>query len=85
MKWVKPLTIMAQPKKRVAAMPEMGGIRMAKRPARIRRMLRAMDQPKALGKTAARGLGGVLMIGSPRDIYDRARTSGRGYHGREFR
>jgi hypothetical protein len=27
-----------------------------------------MDQPKALGKTAARGFGGVLMIGSPRDI-----------------
>jgi hypothetical protein len=40
----------------VTARPEMGGMRMAKRPARMRRMLRAMDQLMALPATAVRGV-----------------------------
>ncbi len=61
MKWVMPLNTMAQPKTRVMARPETDGTRMAKSPATMRRMLRAMDQLMALGTSAVRVDGGVLM------------------------
>jgi hypothetical protein len=45
---------MAQAKITVTARPESGGIRMAKRPARMRRMLSAIDQLMAFGARAER-------------------------------
>ena len=53
-RWVKPLTIMGQPKMRVRAKPDMDGIKMANNPARMSRTLRAMDQLMALGARLAR-------------------------------
>jgi hypothetical protein len=44
-----PLRIIAQPKKIVTPMPDTDGMRIAKRPAMINRMLRAMDQLRDLG------------------------------------
>jgi hypothetical protein len=46
---VMPLRIIIQAKMRVTARPERGGMRMAKSPARMRRTLRAMDQPMDFG------------------------------------
>ena len=69
MKWVTPLMIMIQPKKRVMAIPEMRGRRMAKRPARMRRTLRAMDQLMALGASRGEGDG--------RGAHDESSKSGR--------
>ena len=56
-----PLRIMAQPKKRVIAIPEMDGMRMAKKPRTMRRTLRAMDQLTALGAMPERVTGVVVM------------------------
>jgi hypothetical protein len=61
MRWVMPLRIIAQPKKRVMATPEMKGRSKAKSPAMMRKMLRAMDQLMALGARAERVDGAVLM------------------------
>jgi hypothetical protein len=63
-----PLTIIAQAKISVAARPERGGMRMAKRPARISRTLRAMDQPRDLGAIGDSGVGAVLIRDSPKDV-----------------
>jgi hypothetical protein len=60
-----PLKTMAQPKTSVIAMPETDGTQMAKRPATMRRMLRAMDQLMALGTRAVRVDGVALMMGPP--------------------
>jgi hypothetical protein len=43
-------------------MPETDGTQMAKRPATMRRMLRAMDQLMALGTRAVRVDGVALMM-----------------------
>jgi hypothetical protein len=56
-----PLKIMIQPKIRVMARPETDGTRMAKSPAMMRRMLRAIDQLMALGMRPVRVEGAVLM------------------------
>jgi hypothetical protein len=62
MKWVMPLKIMAQPKKRVMATPEMKGRSKAMSPAMMSRTLRAMDQLMALGARPERVAGVVLML-----------------------
>jgi hypothetical protein len=58
---------MIQPKKRVTAIPEMGGMRMAKIPASRSRTLRAMDQLRALETGDARGAV-LLMMSPPKDV-----------------
>ena len=68
-KWVMPLTIMSQPKMRVMATPETTGTQMAKSPARMRRMLRAMDQLMALGARLPRGWRGGAHW-SPPEVVD---------------
>jgi hypothetical protein len=45
---------------------------MAKRPARMRRMLRAMDQLMALGARAESADGVVLMKGPPNEVVTRS-------------
>ena len=67
-KWVIPLKIIAQAKMSVTAIPETGGTRMAKKPARIKRMLRAMDQLMDFGESAESEAEAVLMKDSPKDV-----------------
>src|ERR1700677_2250088 len=67
-KWVMPLKIIAQAKMTVTAMPETGGTRMAKMPARIKRTLRAMDQLMDFGESAESEVEVVLIRDSPKDV-----------------
>jgi hypothetical protein len=69
-KWVMPPKRMVQPMKRVMAIPEMSGMRMAKKPARSRRMLRAMDQLTALPAMDLRGVGLLMLMrfSPPKDV-----------------
>jgi hypothetical protein len=60
-RWVMPLRIIIQPKKRVMATPEMKGRSNAMSPAMMRRTLRAIDQLMAWGTRAERVDGVVLM------------------------
>jgi hypothetical protein len=64
-KWVMPLRIMSQPKRRVTPTPEIKGTQMAKRPAMMSRTLRAIDQLIALGTRLEKVDGVALMMGPP--------------------
>ena len=61
MKWVIALKIIAQAKMIVMPMLERNGMRIAQSPAKINRKLRAIDQLIALGASAERGMGSLLM------------------------
>jgi hypothetical protein len=82
-KWVMPLMIMAQAKKMVMPMPETNGMRRAKRPKRMRRTLRAMDQLMALGARAENEVGAVVMV-ILQDVKKWAAGMGGEYHKNEI-
>jgi hypothetical protein len=73
MKWVMPLKIIAQPKKRVITIPEIEGMRMANSPVTMSRTLRAMDQLTALGAKSESAAGVVLIVSSKRGRDESAR------------
>ena len=72
--------IISQPKIRVMARPEIDGMQMAKKPARISKTLRKIDQLMALGARLARVAGVELMDRSSRSRRYRAQGMGGEYH-----